>query len=382
MEEIIENKKLHLIILGQDASLLDESSQAAQRTKVYSRFFSGINVYVFARKIIGNKKEYSNVSVFGFSTILQSLYAVFKIYKDIQNLKKEGVDVLVSTQDPFGIGFLGFIISKIHNLPFHVQVHTDISSKYMQNESIRSHMQILFAKFVLKKADRIRVVSRRVEEFCIQEYSILRKIIDYIPMVYKDIQVDTNFLENNPFSRRRVFLVPARFVSLKRIPYLIDAFAEVAKKDQSVLLQIVGKGPEEKNILHAIERNSLTGRVEIISWTDNIMSLYRNSYVTIVTSLYEGWCRVVTESVMNHTPVIMTDVGCAHEWLENGKQGIIVPIEDKNALTLAMSRVLENTSLHETLVRGCIEKAATIPLFDQYVKELVFSWQATISQSR
>ena len=102
----------------------------------------------------------------------------------------------------------------------------------------------------------------------------------------------------------------------------------------------------------------------------------------IVTSLYEGWCRVASESVMNHIPVIMTDVGCAHEWLQDGKQGIVVPVQDKNALRVAISKVANNISFHDLLVAGCVEKAKTIPQFTEYAEKIVSSWQATIFQAK
>ena len=75
MEQNIINKKIHLIILGQDASILDESSEAAQRTRSYAKSFSGISVYVFAKKIPQKKAKYDNVFVIGFSTLLKSLFS-------------------------------------------------------------------------------------------------------------------------------------------------------------------------------------------------------------------------------------------------------------------------------------------------------------------
>ena len=363
MENVIKNKQLYLVMLGQDAALLDESSEIARRTSLYAKSFVGINAYVFAKNIPKKTATYSTVSVLSFSNTIEVFYAGFKIYKDICEIKKKGVDILISTQDPFEIGLLGLVISRVARLPLHVQVHTDISSRYMQKESVRSRVQMLIARFVLKRANRIRVVSKRVVHFCFQEYSISEKHIDYIPMLYKNTQIEYDQMKKITSLDKKIFLVPARFVAIKRIPYLIDVFAEVSKKDQTLILQIIGTGPDEKNILDAINRNNIADKVEIISWVNDIESFYRKAYVVVVTSLYEGWCRVVTESVVNYTPVIMTDVGCAHEWLEDGKQGIIVPVQNKNALVDAISRIAEDTALYTSIVKGCVEKASTIPTF-------------------
>jgi hypothetical protein len=89
MEANLIDKKVHLVLLGQDASILDESSEAAQRTSAYAQSFSAINVYVFAKKVPKKESKYNNISVFGSSTILESLFAFIQIYKEIQVIKEE-----------------------------------------------------------------------------------------------------------------------------------------------------------------------------------------------------------------------------------------------------------------------------------------------------
>lgn len=378
MEESLINKKIHLVILGQDASILDESSESAQRTSIYAQSFSAINVYVFAKKVPKKESKYNNVSVFGSSTILESLFTFIRIYKDIQGLKKGGT-VLISTQDPFELGLVGLLLSRITRALLHVQVHTDISSQYMQKESVRARVQIFIARLVLKRANRIRVVSRRIKEFCINLFKVCGEKIDCVSMVYGDLHKNVdNLTDIKP--EKKIFLVPTRFVSLKRVPYIVDAFTLALKQDDSTQLCIVGSGPNEKEIIKAIKENNISHKVVIIPWVSDMSSLYKNAYAVLVASLYEGWCRVASESVMHHVPVIMTDVGCANEWLEDRKQGIVVPVEDKNAFVSAIVDIVNKEGLHDALVSGCIAKSQTIPSFGSYAKQVVMSWTKTISQ--
>lgn len=379
MEESLNNKKIHLVILGQDASILDESSEAAHRMRMYGESFEGISVYVFAKKIQKKKNTYKNIFVSGFSTFLEFLLACVQICKEIQSLKKKGKIVLITTQDPFEIGLVGLLLSRITRVLLHVQVHTDISSRYMQRESIRARAQIFIARFVLKRANRIRVVSKRIKEFCINLFKVCGEKIDCVSMVYGDLHKNVdNLTDIKP--EKKIFLVPTRFVSLKRVPYIVDAFALALKQDDSTQLCIVGSGPNEKEIIKAIKENNISHKVVIIPWVSDMNSLYKNAYAVLVASLYEGWCRVASESVMHHVPVIMTDVGCANEWLEDRKQGIVVPVEDKNAFVSAIVDIVNKEGLHDALVSGCIAKSQTIPSFGSYAKQVVMSWTKTISQ--
>lgn len=377
MEANIIDKKVHLVLLGQDASILNESSEAAQRTSAYAQSFSTINVYVFAKKVPKKESKYNNVSVFGSSTILESLFTFIRIYKDIQGLKKGGT-VLISTQDPFEIGLIGLILSVTTRVLLHVQVHTDISSRYMQRESVRARAQIFIARFVLKRANRIRVVSKRIKEYCINTHKIPTEKIDCVSMLYGDLHKNPDYLINTKLEKK-IFLVPTRFAPLKRVPYIIDAFTLALKQDDSAQLYIVGSGPDEKKIIEAIKENNIDDKVIIVPWVSDMSSLYKKAYAVLVASLYEGWCRVASESVMHHVPVIMTDVGCANEWLENKKQGIIVGIEDKNAFVSAIAELVNKEDLYDSLVSGCVTKSQTIPSFSSYAKQVITSWIKTIS---
>ena len=293
------------------------------------------------------------------------------------------MQVLISTQDPFEIGLIGFFLSQITRVAFHVQVHTDISSRYMQRESIRARIQVFIANFVLKKANRIRVVSKRIKDFCVNAYKIKNEKIDYIPMMYGDLNKNIdNSGDIKP--EKKILLVPTRFVPLKRVPYIVDAFTSAVnvKQDDSTQLYIVGNGPNQDEIFEAIKKNSISHRVKIIPWVSDMNFLYKNAYAVLVASLYEGWCRVASESVMHHVPVIMTDVGCANEWLEDKKQGLIVPVADKNAFISAITDIINKEDLHRSLVLGCITKSQTIPSFSSYTKQIVTSWIETISQTK
>lgn len=376
MEQNIKNKHLHLIIIGQDASILDESSESAYRMSKYAESFAGMNVYIFAKKIQKKENTYKNVFVFGASTLFQSIYALVRIYKDIKQMKKTGVDILISTQDPFEIGLIGLLISRISGLLLHVQVHTDVSSKYMQRESFRAYIQYNIGLFVLRRADKIRVVSLRIEDFCIKKLHIKKEKIDFVPMLYKRGVKKTEYV----FGKTpQVIVLPARFVWFKRIPLALEAFSIALQKNKNIHLQIIGEGYLKQEIEAMISELGLSKYVEIVPWM-KAENIYEKASLTLISSAYEGWCRVAVESIEAGVPVVMTDVGCANDFIQDGKHGIIVPVENAHAFGNAIGDILESEDMYMRFKNSCLQTSATINSFDIYQSKIVSSWAATISQ--
>ena len=376
MEESLNNKKIHLVILGQDASILDESSEAAYRMRMYAESFESINVYIFAKKIQKKRNVYENVFVSGFSTVIESLFALTQIYKNIQSLKKNGVRVFISTQDPFEIGFIGLLLSKITRVLLHVQVHTDISSKYMQKESVRARIQYQLSRFVLKFADRVRVVSKRIESFCVEELGLKKEKIDFVPMLYKrGVKKTLYIIGQTP----QVIVLPARFVWFKRISLAIESFSMALKENKNIRLRIIGSGPLQNEIESLVKKLDVSKYVVIIPWM-NAEDLYQDASLTLISSIYEGWCRVATESVEAGVPVVMTNVGCAGDFIQNSIHGAVVPVENPKAIAEAINQIFQNINLYKNLKSNCLETGDGIDSFETYQRKVVRSWLHTISQ--
>ncbi len=376
MEQNIKNKNIYLVMLGQDGALLSESSEAMERTLAYAEHFSGIHAYVFARKISRREGAQKNLFIRGFSTLSQSISGFFRIWKDVRALKNKGFQIVITTQDPFEIGLVGLIISRLTKTPLHVQIHTDISSVHMQRESMRTRVQYLLSLFVLVRADRIRVVSQRLEHFCKQKLGIPEEIIDLVPMFYKRGIKQTAVSFN---TKPHTIILPARFVWFKRIPIALEAFSLALQKNKNIRLHIIGAGPLKHEIEKTISALKISEYVEIIPWM-KAEELYQNASLTLISSVYEGWCRVAVESVEASVPVVMTDVGCAQEFIQDGKEGIIVPIEDPRTLGDAIGKIFENEDTYMAFKNACIQAGATIDSFDTYQMKVVRSWAALISQ--
>ena len=115
---------------------------------------------------------------------------------------------------------------------------------------------------------------------------------------------------------------------------------------------IIGFGPDEAKIRSKIEEFHMQQRVILLGKKENPYPYIKECDVYIQPSRYEGKSVTVREAQMFGKPVIITEYSTAKSQLENGIDGMIVPISNQKCAE-AICWVLENKDgLHE-LEKNC-----------------------------
>jgi glycosyltransferase involved in cell wall biosynthesis len=190
----------------------------------------------------------------------------------------------------------------------------------------------------------IRVVARRIERTLI--LLGVRAKITRLP-----VAIDLTAFTKQPVIPQReagktVFRVLSvgRFVPQKNFPLMIESFVSAHQINPTLRLTIVGQGSQKTEIEELLKkkygRSDQTDVPIIIEqWSSDIPALMRQSDAYLLTSNYEGWARVLIESVVSDLPIITTDVGCVGEVVKHDEHGIVVPVGNKQALVDALVRM-------------------------------------------
>ncbi|MBD5101538.1 MAG: glycosyltransferase family 1 protein [Subdoligranulum sp.] len=96
----------------------------------------------------------------------------------------------------------------------------------------------------------------------------------------------------------------ARFVPQKNTLFLIDIFAEIAKKEPRAFLVLVGDGELREPALQKLENLGLQEKALWLGYQKDIPPLYHAIDAFLLPSLYEGLPIVGVEAQMNGLPVI------------------------------------------------------------------------------
>ncbi len=363
---------MKILSISLDKKILDENSENFQRQKEYADLVDEYYVVVF-----GPKKEIQEDNLFAYGSggnnKISCFFRAYKIAKKIiiGNWKLKIENSLITAQDLFFSGLLGYLLKRKFSIKLHVQVHTDFLSKYFRQESLHNFFQYFLGKFIVKKADSFRVVSERIKQGLFN-LRVNKDKITVVP-IYTAIKFQISNFKSQKHGKF-IFLTIGRLVAVKSIELQIRAMAEIIKQHKDVGLWIVGEGKERKKLELLTKKLKIERNVNFLGWQDDLEKFYRQADIFLLTSNYEGWPRVVVEAAFFNLSIIMTDFSSAGEFIVNNENGIIIPINDLNSLKKAMIRLLEDKELRRRLGENAKKTISRLPDKEQTLKLYKKSW--------
>jgi glycosyltransferase involved in cell wall biosynthesis len=364
-------------MISTDRTIFEKDSAVRLRLLEQAALTSELHVIVFTPKGEQFKKFHDgkHLKVYPTSSVNKFTYLsdAYALAKKILPKRAHKEKWLISTQDPFETGALGYLIARKFRLPLHLQLHTDPFSLEWRLEKFMNRSRYMIMLFLLRRASGIRVVSDRVFR-SVALLGIPEERITKVP-IFIDVEKFVNAVPAFDLHRSypefsRIVLSMGRLQPEKNYRGLIRAFARVRRIHDAALLLIVGSGPERDRLLSLARSLDLDDCVKILPWARDVASYYKSCDVYVQPSLYEGWGLAVIEALASGAPVVMTDVGCAGEVVRNDETGLVVPPHNEQALADAIVRVLSDDALRATItekgdveVKKCATKEETLALY-------------------
>jgi glycosyltransferase involved in cell wall biosynthesis len=177
-----------------------------------------------------------------------------------------------------------------------------------------------------------------------------------------------------------LILTMGRFVPQKNLPMLVRAFVRARNDGMNARLVLIGSGPLERK-LKALASEAPDGSIVFKEWTDNPAGAMRAADIFALSSNYEGWGRVCIEALAAGTTLLMTDTGCAGEVVEDGENGLVVPVGDEWSFMHGLTLLAGDTDLRARLSSGGKETVQTLPTFDENVALYIASIRACLKRA-
>ena len=140
----------------------------------------------------------------------------------------------------------------------------------------------------------------------------------------------------------------ARLAPVKRFGLLLDSVATARQRVPELTLTIVGDGPERDAL---VERAGRLGGRDWVRFAgrldhDDLVDVYRRSWIVASASLAEGWGLSLTEAARCGTPAVATDIRGHRSSVVDGETGLLAAPDD---LADAIARVLDDHALRARL---------------------------------
>ena len=161
-------------------------------------------------------------------------------------------------------------------------------------------------------------------------------------------------VEQNPAIERDPHLVVmlARLDQQKQIDHAIRAFARVVAFVPDARLEIFGNGPDEKSMADLIVKLGVADNVRLMGYTTDPSAVYQRATASMLTSRYEGFGRVILESLANGCPVVSYDIKYGPgDMIHDGENGFLIPAGDIEAMASRITTLLTDAELAEQLRR-------------------------------
>ena len=339
-----------------DKNLVNKSSQVSERVLEYANLVDKYTIISLADQD-GSLNLSQNAEVFLINQ-KNKILALWKMKKKIKKVLKSDNYDLITVQDIYFIAYLAIRMASRFKIDTEIQVHGFEKFKGFRKRLV---------KYVLKRANSIRVVSERLKKQLIQNFKVLEDKITVVP-VYVKTEIKEKELkskENDKF----IFLTVGRLVPVKNIEIQIKAIDKLKNKYENIELWIVGDG---------LKKYELRDNIKFFGYQEDLSKFYQQADCFLLTSSYEGWGIVIIEAASYGLPIIMTDVGCAGEFIKDGQNGSVVAIQDQEALESKMIELIENEGLRAKLgnnakesVKSLLSKEETLNLYKQ-------SWEKAI----
>jgi glycosyltransferase involved in cell wall biosynthesis len=239
---------------------------------------------------------------------------------------------IINTHFVLPTGPVGQTVARFGGIPNVLSVHG--GDVFDPSKWTSPHRHVLLRAWVrrlLLQADCIVGQSRNTLENVRKFYAPEIEGIQ-IPLGIRRPHIETVSRRDLGFADDDILLVTVgRLVSRKAIHQLISMIARI--EHANVRLLVLGTGPLGQQLSECARRLNVEERVHFLGYVNETekFRILKVSDIFVSTSQHEGFGLVFLEAMASGLPVVCYDHGGQTDFLENGKTGYVLPLNDELA---------------------------------------------------
>jgi glycosyltransferase involved in cell wall biosynthesis len=274
----------------------------------------------------------------------RDLVAVWRLYRLMREFQPDVVHTHTAKA-----GFLGRLAARLAGVP--VVIHTFHGHNFQGYFTPgMAWIFISMERLAARWSDTIVTLTETLRRELAETYRITRRARITVLPLGLDLSPFVN-MSRGCCGFRGAWGLPAdaplvgivgRLAAVKNHALFLEAAALIHQQRPAVRFVIVGDGLTRPEVEAHIERLGLADVVTLTGWQRDILPVYSDLDVLVVSSLSEGTPVPVIEALAARCPVVATAVGGLPDMLDQGALGKLVPPEDPAALAAGILATLDN----------------------------------------
>ncbi len=248
-----------------------------------------------------------------------------------QFMKNREFDV-VNTHFVLPTGPVGQKLATFAGIPNVLTVHG--GDLYDPSKTLSPHRHLIFriiVRWLLKKAASVIGQSNNTIQNT-HDYYIQDLPVRLIPLgINRPPKVNGNRDKYKIKGDETVLVTVGRLVKRKGLEQLIKIFGQL--KNKKLRLVIIGSGPQEQSLKQTAIDNGVAEKIIFTGFVKQQakLELLDMADIYVSTSQHEGFGLVFLEGMAAGLPVVCYDYGGQTDFLENGKTGYLVKLNDTDS---------------------------------------------------
>jgi glycosyltransferase involved in cell wall biosynthesis len=231
--------------------------------------------------------------------------------------------------------------------------------------------------------DRIFVLSVRQRDEITRHLRVTRPgIIHIVPLGLDLGELLALAPERRGSASEFVFGYVGRFVPIKNVPALVEAFARVHAHRPRTRLLLAGEGETMPQVQALVRQLSLVDAVELCGWRHDLTDIYASIDALILGSWNEGTPVSVIEAMAAALPVVATRVGGVPDVVAEGRTGLLVEPGSVEQLAAAMRTLADDGQARRRIGLAARESVQFRFGADRLVHDVAAQYAAGVHEKR
>lgn len=169
-----------------------------------------------------------------------------------------------------------------------------------------------------------------------------------IPCIYNGVELE-KYRRTSPYpslaSSECIFITACAFRKEKNLPLMVEAFAEIHNKNENVRLVMLGDGEMMDIVKQRVNELHIENVVELPGNVYDVSQRLQAAHVYVLASDWEGLPVSVLEAMSAGLPIVATKAGGVVDIVEDGTNGFLTEIGNKDQLANAMLKLATDSEL-------------------------------------